>query len=196
MRRFSAIIFALSMLAAAPAPATRESGTPEPLTPQAISELSLDELFEKLPAYAGSRAGKAIEAKILERFNESGSPTADLLFSWALKAIDEENYPQALDILDQVILVKPDFAEGWNKRATVHYILDDYSASLADIRQTLAIEPRHFGALSGLGMIMQVMDRKEDAVRAFRRALEIDPQLDKVRESLERLEKETAGDSI
>jgi len=94
------------------------------------------------------------------------------------------------------VLVKPDFAEAWNKRATVYFLIDDYAASIADIRQTLALEPRHFGALAGLGMIFQAMDRKNDAIQVFERALEINPQLDKVREALEELKKETAGDDI
>jgi tetratricopeptide (TPR) repeat protein len=116
--------------------------------------------------------------------------------SWAEEAINDTDYSLALDLLDQIIVIKPDFAEAWNKRATVYFMIDDYGSSLSDIRQTLAIEPRHFGALSGLGMILSSMDRKEEAIRAFKRALEINPQLTKVKESLERLEKETAGESI
>jgi tetratricopeptide (TPR) repeat protein len=137
-----------------------------------------------------------IEAEILRRFDKSGSDTADLLMSWAGKAIQAKSYPLALDILDQVVLLRPTFAEAWNKRATVHFLMDDYSSSISDIRQTLAMEPRHFGALSGLGVILQAMDRKDEAIRAFKRALEVNPQLEKVRESLEKLEKEVAGRAI
>ena len=133
---------------------------------------------------------------MLERFHESGSDTADLLLSWAVKAMEDKDYPEALDILDQVIVLKPDFAEGWNKRATVHYLADDYASSVADIRQTLALQPRHFGALSGLGMILQETGQKEQAIVVLRKALAINPQLDKIKEAVERLEKETAGDAI
>ena len=93
--------------------------------------------------------------------------------------MEQENYPLALDVLDQVVLVKPDFAEGWNKRATVYYLLDDYAASLTDIRRTLALEPRHFGALAGLGMILEHTGHEERAIEVFRRALEINPQMDR-----------------
>jgi len=177
-------------------PALGQADKPEPLTRQQIADLSLDELLAALPEQAESRAGKAIEAEILERFNESGSPTVDLLMSWANQAIAEKQYPLALDILDQVVILKPDFAEAWNKRATVHFLADDYAAALADIRRTLALQPRHFGALSGLGLILDDTGHEEKAMEAFRMSLEINPLLDKVRESLERLEKEVAGNAI
>lgn len=193
MTRFLPFALALLLVAGAPALAQPQD---EILTAQAIAELTLDELFAKLPENSGKRAGRLIEAEILERFEKSGSDTTDLLMSWANQAIAEKTYPLALDILDQVVILQPGYAEAWNKRATVHFLLDDYGSSLGDIRQTLALEPRHFGALSGLGLIFEAMDRDAEAIRAFERALEVNPQLDKVRESLERLEKETAGDDI
>ncbi|HEX9904809.1 MAG TPA: tetratricopeptide repeat protein [Propylenella sp.] len=195
MYRLILLAFLGALLAAMPARAQVDDAAPL-ITPQMIGEFTLDELFEHLPGYAGMPAGRRIEAEILKRFTKSGSDTADLLLAWAMKAMEERNFSVALDVLDQIVILRPGFAEAWNKRATVHYMNDDYSASLSDIRQTLALEPRHFGALSGLGMIFDAIGRKEDAIRVFRRALEINPQLDKVRESLERLEKETAGDEI
>ena len=195
MLRFLRFLCFALLLAAASAHA-EEDARPEPLNPAIITDLSLDELFAKLPAEAGSRNGKLIETEILKRLHTSGSDTADLLMAWSIEAMEEKDFPLALDLLDHIIMLEPGFAEAWNKRATVYFLMDDYGNSLSDIRQTLAIEPRHFGALSGLGMILSSMDRKEEAIRAFRRALDINPQLAKVKESLERLEKETAGDSI
>jgi tetratricopeptide (TPR) repeat protein len=193
-RFYYAVVF-VSLLALSPARA-EIADEPPILSPRVIAEMTLDELFAELPEHADSPPGQRIEAEILKRFNRSGSDTADLLMSWASSAIEAKNYPHALDILDQAVLVKPDFAEAWNKRATVYFLTDDYSASIADIRQTLALEPRHFGALAGLGMIFQAMDRKHDAIEVFERALEINPQLDKVREAVEQLKKDTAGDDI
>jgi tetratricopeptide (TPR) repeat protein len=190
------VVLTLCALLAAP-PALGEVDEAAPvLTAQMIAELSLDELFVKLPEYAGSPVGRRFEAEILRRLHKSGSDTADLLLAWATAAMEAKEYPHALDLLDQIVVLRPDFAEAWNKRATVYYLLDDYSASLSDIRQTLALEPRHFGALSGLGFILEELDRKEEAIEVFRRALEINPQLDKIREAMERLEKETAGQDI
>jgi tetratricopeptide (TPR) repeat protein len=194
MLRFALIILSCAVLATAPALA-QQSPRDMP-TREEVGQLTLDELFDKLAEAGESRGGKAIEIEIIERFNESGSDTADLLMSWAVKAIDDKQYPLALDVLDQVVVLKPDFAEAWNKRATVHFLRDDYANSLADIRETLALEPRHFGALSGLGLILQETGRKEEALDVYRQALAIDPLLEKVRESVERLEKETEGNSI
>ena len=176
----------------------QDPGTSEPgsLTREALEALTLDELFAQLPDRAETPDGQALEREILERFHESGSDTADLLLGWAVLAMEREDYPLALDILDQVVLVRPDFVEGWNKRATVYYLLTDYAASLADIRRTLALEPRHFGALAGLGMILENTGHEDRAIEVFRRALEINPQMDEVRETLEKLEAATAGNSI
>jgi tetratricopeptide (TPR) repeat protein len=202
MMRLATLALSALLVAATPVMGEEPAANPPaaqdkpPLTPQAIGKLSLDELFDELQAHAGSRAGKAIEAEILKRFNRSGSDTVDLLYGWAMEALEAKDYPLALDVLDQVVLIKPDFAEGWNKRATVYFLMDDYGSSLADIRRTLALEPRHFGALSGLGMILEQTGQKEQALTVFRRALAIDPQLDKIREAVEKLEKEVAGNAI
>ena len=197
MTRLLPAVLLVAILAVPPAIAAPEEGGDRPiLTQRVIAELSLDDLFEKLPENADSPAGERIEQEILRRFSRSGSATADLLMSWAEEAISESDYTLALDLLDQIIVIKPGFAEAWNKRATVYYLIDDYGASLADIRQTLALEPRHFGALAGFGLILQAIDRKSEAIRVLKRALEINPRLDQVRETLEKLEKETAGEDI
>ena len=195
MTRLATAVLLAALLAVAPALA-QTGDAPEILTQRIIADLSLDELFAKLPENAESPAGERIEQEILRRFSRSGSATADLLMSWVDEAMEEKDYPLALDVLDQIIVIKPDFAEAWNKRATVHFFQDDYSGSLSDIRETLALEPRHFGALTGLGTILQAMERKEEAVRVFKRALEINPRLESVRESLEKLEREVGGKEI
>jgi tetratricopeptide (TPR) repeat protein len=194
-RRLFAVIL-VALLAAVPARAEIEEHVPTVLTPRIIAEMPLDDLFTKLKENAESPAGGRIEQEILRRFAHSGSATADLLLSWAVEAIEAKNFPLALDLLDQIIVIKPDFAEAWNKRATVYYLIDDYSASLADIRETLALQPRHFGALAGFGMILETLDRGPEAIRVFKRALEINPRLKQVRETLEKLEKENEGPAI
>ena len=192
-RHFSAVLL-VALLAAFPARAEIEG--PPILTPRVIADMALDDLFARLKENAESPAGGRIEQEILRRFSRSGSPTADLLLAWAVDAMDAKNYPLALDVLDQVIVLKPDFAEAWNKRATVYYLIDDYSASLSDIRATLALEPRHFGALAGFGMILESLDRKAEAIRVFKRALEVNPRLEQVKETLQKLEEEDAGSEI
>lgn len=199
MLKLFSILLLLAGFAGLPAWADAEvEGEQEPhiLTPRAIAELTLDELFETLPAIAETGNGERVEREILRRFSRSGSATADLLLSWAVEATEEKDYAQALDLLDQIVVLKPDFAEAWNKRATVYYLMEDFSASLADIRETLAREPRHFGALAGLGIILQSIDREEEAMQVFRRALDINPRLENVQKSLERLEREATAREI
>src|SRR3712207_1039055 len=99
----------LWVLTAGAVQASAQPDKGEALTPQAIAELTLDGLFAQLPEHAEARSGRMIEAEFLNRFNPSGSDTADLLMTWAAQAIDAKNYAQALDILDQVVLLRPKF---------------------------------------------------------------------------------------
>ena len=162
-----------------------------------LSTFSEDALFARLAAAdASPTEAKRLESEILRRFHRSGSETVDLLFARALEALNSQDNALSLDLLDEIIVLRPDFAEAWNKRATVHYLEREYGRSIADIRETLAREPRHFGALAGLGMILQNLGQKEEALKALQRALAINPRLDTVRESAEALEKELAGRSI
>jgi tetratricopeptide (TPR) repeat protein len=90
----------------------------------------------------------------------------------------------------------PSFAEGWNKRATVYYLMGDFKASVGDIEHTLELEPRHFGALSGLGLIYMNMGKDQAALRAFRKTLEINPHLPAIRERADELAKKLKGEPI
>jgi tetratricopeptide (TPR) repeat protein len=174
-------------------PAPTPAPAPESKAP---AEADLDTLFSELKNAPNADAAKAAEAAILRRFLTSGSDTVDLLMTWAIDSMNKEDYPLALDILDNIVTIKPDYAEGWNKRATVYYLADEYAKSLADIRRVLSLQPKHFGALSGLGMIMRELGEKEKAITAFREALAVDPYLESVKKALEELEKENAGQAI
>ncbi|MHA1158916.1 MAG: tetratricopeptide repeat protein [Alphaproteobacteria bacterium] len=156
----------------------------------------LDDAFQTLQTTPDQGAAKRAERRIIRLWLESGSDTVDLLMSWALRAIDDDDFPLALDYLDRIILLRPEYAEGWNKRATVFFLLDDYAKAIADIEHVLILEPRHFGALSGLGMIMRDLGEADRAIEIFEMALSIDPLLDNVREALQALFDETAGTDI
>jgi tetratricopeptide (TPR) repeat protein len=110
-----------------------------------------------------------------------------------IAAMSEDDQDTALDAFDAVVKTDKNFAEGWNKRATVEFAMSDFDASIADIEHTLALEPRHFGALSGLGQIYLSMGRKELALKAFRAALDINPHLNGLRDTIEALEKDVKG---
>ena len=114
--------------------------------------------------------------------------------SRSTKALRADNHGLALDLLDVVVTLKPKFAEGWNRRATVFYMQKEYGRSLVDIERTLALEPRHWGALSGLGIIQKRLGKDEAAMETFRRALEIHPGLENARQALDALEKAAEGD--
>ena len=106
---------------------------------------------------------------MLRAYAESGSDTADLLLRRARQAIGAEEYPDALKILDATIALQPDWAEGWNARATARYLDDDYDGSMADIAQTLKREPRHLGALMGMAAILEARGKTEDALKVYER---------------------------
>jgi len=190
--------FAFLLTIASPAPAERETTPQSPsATKSAPTRASqLDTLFGTLQTATDPAAAKSAENDIISLWLQSGSDTVDLLMEWTLAAIEEKDYALALDYLDRMIVMKPEFAEAWNKRATVHFLLDDYSRAIADIERTLQLEPRHFGALSGLGAIMRDLGENERAMSAYRRALEFDPYLDNVRQALDEIERESAGQDI
>ncbi len=154
----------------------------------------IDSLFASLQSETDPDAADEIENAILALWLESGSDTVDLLMQWTLKAMEQKQYPRALDFLDRIVLLDPGYVEGWNKRATVYFLMDDYGKSIADIGRVLELEPRHFGALSGLGVLFRAVGEDQRAIAAFREALAVDPHLDNVREELEQLETDTAGE--
>src|SRR5580700_4396011 len=117
--------------------------------------IKLDTLFDALKIAPDDDSAKAIEERIWAIWVSSGSDTCNLLMSRVRAATDEKDFDLAIKLLDAVIALKPDYVEAWNRRATVYYLKQDYGHAIADIAEVLAREPRHFGALSGLGMILQ-----------------------------------------
>jgi tetratricopeptide (TPR) repeat protein len=111
-------------------------------------------------------------------------------------ATDAKDYDLALKLLDAVVEIKPDYVEGWNQRATIYYLKDDYGHAIADIGQVLKREPRHFGALSGLGVILQEIGDDKDALKAYRDALKIDPHLEHIPDVVKELSVKVEGREI
>src|ERR1700755_113845 len=115
----------------------------------------LDFLFGALKAAPDEASAKHVEARIWALWMQTPSDTAALLMSRAKAAMDAQQADGALKLLDAVIKLRPEYVEAWNRRATLYYMQNDYTHSLEDIEQVLSREPRHFGALAGLGMILQ-----------------------------------------
>jgi len=157
---------------------------------------SLDTLFEALKVAPDEASAKAIEDRIWALWMVSGSDTCNVLMSRAKMAADGRDYGLAIKLLNAVIELRPEYTEGWNRRATVYYLQKDYAHSLADIREVLAREPRHFGALSGLGAILQEIGDEKHALAAYRRALAIDPHLEHIGEVVKTLTEKVEGRAI
>lgn len=175
-----ALIFALvlpvAVLSAAPAVADQ-------------NDPRLEKLFEQLAATKSARESQPLEAAIWHIWTLTSDGAVKDLMEEGLRAMQAQDYTRALRYFDQMVAIAPDFAEGWNKRATVYYLIDDYESSLADIDRTLALEPRHFGALSGQGLVYVALDKKEEALLAFETALSVHPNMIGARRNAEVLRK-------
>ena len=157
---------------------------------------NLDFLFEALKIAPDAASAKAIEDRIWAVWLNSGSDTCNLLMTRVKTEIDAEKLDRAIQLLDAVIELKPDYIEAWNRRATIFYMKKQYGQALADIRQILAREPRHFGALAGLGTILQDIGEDKPALAAFRRALTVDPHLEGIAEKVKTLTEKVEGRDI
>jgi tetratricopeptide (TPR) repeat protein len=156
----------------------------------------LDFLFGALKAAPDEASARLVEARIWAIWLQTPSDTAALLMMRAKAAMDAQQVDVALKLLDAVVKLRPDYIEGWNRRATIYYLKNDYAHSLEDIQQVLIREPRHFGALAGLGMIMQEIGDEKRALDAFRKALAVNPHMEKVQESVKSLTEKVEGRDI
>lgn len=157
---------------------------------------NLDFLFEALKVAPDSESAKAIEQRIWALWFVSGSDTTDLLMTRVKSAVEGKDFDLGLKLLDALVEIRPEYAEGWNRRATLHFLRKDYGSALADLRQVLAREPRHFGALSGLGMILQEYGDDRRALEIYRRALAVNPHLDKIPDIVKSLAEKVDGRDI
>src|SRR3984957_9479546 len=167
---------------------------PEP-PPKTAAEERAD-LYARLGASKDADETGGIITLLLNSYSESGSDTADLLLNRARQAIGVENYADALKILDTTIALLPDWAEGWNARATARYLDDDYNGSMADIAQTLKREPNHLGALMGMGMILEARGKREDALKVYERVLAIAPHWRNAQGAADKLKAALAGSEL
>jgi tetratricopeptide (TPR) repeat protein len=157
---------------------------------------NLDFLFDALKAAPDAETAKQVENRIWALWIASGSDTANLLMTRAKAATDAKDYELAVKLLDSIVEIKPDYVEAWNRRATIHYMRKEFGRAMDDIRQVLIREPRHFGAISGLGMILQEFGDEKRALDAFRKALEIHPHLQKIPDLVKTLTEKVEGRDI
>lgn len=158
-------------------------------------DADLDDLFDNLQM-VGPEAAAAIEERIWREWSKSGSPTLDVLLERGRTALQEEQPKLAVEHLTALIDHAPDFAEAYNARATAFFQQGLYGPSLQDIRMALALNPRHFAAMSGLGLILEELGQPEAALDAWRAALEIHPHQTGAAEAIDRLERTVAGTAL
>ena len=146
----------------------------------------LDGLYETLRGEDAAAAAKA-EELIYQAWSDSGSPSMNLLLMRGRSAMQSGNFRVAVDHFGALIDHAPDFAEGWNARATAYFYMGEFTLSVLDISQTLARNPKHYGAMAGLGMILERYEDYERAAAIYRQALEINPHSEGLKISVERL---------
>ena len=157
---------------------------------------NLNMLFAALKIAPNDETAKAIQDQIWALWMISGSDTCNLLMARVKAAADAADYGLALKLLDDIIAIKPDYTEAWNERATIYYLKDDYGHAIADLGEVLAREPRHFGGLSGLGVMLQQIGDDKDALEAYRDALKIDPHLEHIPDVVRELSEKVDGRNI
>jgi tetratricopeptide (TPR) repeat protein len=165
------------------------------LAPPALAQddAELDALFAQL-AEPGREDWERIESEITRIWSKSGSPAMDLLLKRGNEALEAEDYPAAVEHFSALIDHAPDFAEGWNARATAYYLMGEYSLSIADVEHVLALNPRHFGALAGLAYMLEALGEPELALKALHAAQALNPNRPNINDAAARLERMT-GDA-
>ena len=164
-----------------------ESRNPAEAGSSAAGQSRLDRLFDRLAGAETAGEARRLEASIEAIWSRSGSATADLLVDRASQAVQQKDADAALTLLNMVVELAPDFADGYNKRATVFFLSGDYARAMLDIRRALSREPRHYGAWAGLGRILEETGDERAALDAYRRALALDPHIEGLKANIDRI---------
>lgn len=178
----------------APDPQAAPDVAPEPVAPKNQAEI-LDQLFTDL-ANPDNENWAMTEQNIWIQWSRSGSPAMDLLLERGRLAMAAGDYQGAIEHLTALIDHAPDFAEGWNARATAYFQAGQFGPSIEDVRHVLALNPRHFGAMAGLGMMLEELHYDKDALEAYEAARAIHPHSPGVLQGIERLHKKLDGQDI
>jgi len=177
LQRLACTVLVIAILSIGGATAQSPSPPPAPSEDAALRARHLDALFVHLKAVTVEEEADAMVAEIWKLWLQSGRPEIDAAMQQAVDFMGQGLPALAMPVLDDIVARAPDWAEGWNKRATVLYLLGEHDRSLADIERVLTLEPRHFGALAGIGLIRIAKGEPRAALAALRRALAINPFL-------------------
>jgi tetratricopeptide (TPR) repeat protein len=162
---------------------------------EAAQPSQIDALLEALRDEAHPEPAR-LSRQIAELWAQSGSDSIDFLLTRGREAIEARDYDKAIEHLTAVVEIEPAFAEGWNARATAYFLQDDYWSAVADIQKVLEIEPRHYGALAGLAIMLEQTGAEASALAAHRAALAVNPHMEGAREAVKRLAPKVDGRDI
>lgn len=165
------------------------------LGPVLADSRELDQLFLQLQSDDVDNWPK-VEGEIQSLWSRSGSASMDHLLERGESAILDNDFPKAVEHLSALIDHAPDFAQGWNVRASAFYMMDEYGLAISDLKQTLILNPRHFGALSGLGLIYEQLGQPKVALRIYIEAQAVHPHRSNINDAIIRLTKELEGVSL
>ncbi len=173
----------------------RQPGSTTPDSPRKRAK-KLQDLYAllatALDTEAASKAAQAIERIWLT----PGSDTVSILMERAVNAANEKRLDLAVKLLDTVVELAPDYAEGWNRRAYVHYLRNDVGSAMGDLRRVLALDPSHFKALDGLAQILKEMGDKKSAYTVYKKLIEVHPFLQPAEQAIQELGREVEGQGI
>ncbi|MGH6840315.1 MAG: tetratricopeptide repeat protein, partial [Methylocella sp.] len=173
----------------------KQALAPKP-APEAKRKQLLDGLFDRLRKAGDQGDARRIAALIERVWLNSYSDTANLLMQRAIVSMQAGDYPLALSLFDKLVAWEPDWAEAWNQRATMRFLTGDADGAMADISEVVKLEPRHFGALAGMGMILQGEGLDKSALKIFKKALGIYPLEPNIQKLVEKLTLEIEGQDI
>ncbi len=173
----------------------KQALAPKP-APEAVRKQMLDALFVRLRDAGDPGDAQRIAASIARVWLQSDSDTANLLMHRAMVSVQARQYPLALSLFDKLVALEPDWAEAWNQRSTTRFLAGDTDGAMADIERVIKLEPRHFGALAGMGMILQGAGLEKNALEIFKKALGIYPLEQNIQKLVEKLTREVNGQDI
>ena len=179
-------------------PPAGPQGRPTEKLPATAEEKAklLSDLYAHLATADSAESAKKAQMAIERMWSHSGSDTVSLLMQRASKALAAKEFDQALLFMDYVVQLAPDFAEGFNRRAFIHFSRNDMSSALGDLRRTLALEPNHFKALDGLAQIWRQMGNPKGALSVAKQLLEVHPYWEGAAKMAEELAREVDGQGI
>ena len=174
-------------------PAQAADSASQTVAPQGLSEDSVSSLFSSLKKERDSQKARVVANEIVGEWNDSGSATINLLMKWSEEASGEKRKAAAYDFLDQAILLQPDYAQAWYRRALVHYADGDTRKAMADLNTTLEKEPRFFPALASLANILESGERNELALKVWEQYLALYPADKEAQKEADDISEKLAG---